>query len=120
MFFPHRVLARSAVRTFLGILLSTAAAGAVSALVRHHAANWVPIGFLLVVLIVALWFGTAAGILSSLLAALVFAIWLYAPVGHVAVQSAGARANLGWMILAGTSLSFLLSTPGNSEPRKHQ
>jgi hypothetical protein len=58
--------------------------------------------------------------LSSLLAAVVFATWLYAPHGNLEVQSAAARGSLGWMILAGTSLSYLLAPPDTSEPGKHR
>ncbi len=106
-----------AVKTLTGVLVSSVAAGLVSTFARHHAANWVPLAFILIVLVVAHWFGPGAGILSSLIAALVFATWLFAPVGDLSVQSAGARTSLGWMILAGTSLSFLLSPPQEGKHR---
>jgi hypothetical protein len=48
----------------------------------------------------------------------IFATWLYAPHGDLTVQNSGARASLGWMILAGTSLSFLLAPA--PESRKHR
>lgn len=114
--FPHPVFENSTVRTLAGVSVSAVAAVLVCSLVRQPA-NWLPLAFVVVVLAVALVFGAAAGILSSLLAALFFAIWLYQPLGNLAVQSAGARAAIGWMILVGTSLSFLLAP---EPPRQHR
>jgi K+-sensing histidine kinase KdpD len=118
MFFPHWFLQHRAFRTVFGILISTSAAAILTLLIRNHARNWMPLGFVLVVLIFAQLFGPLAGMLSSVVAAVIFATWLYAPHGDLTVQNAGARASLGWMILAGTSLSFLLAPA--PESRKHR
>jgi K+-sensing histidine kinase KdpD len=119
---PIRLRRHPAFRAVLGVSLSSAVAAVLSFLIRDHAdaGNWLPILFVVVVLIVAELFGSVAGILSSLVAAVVFARWLYAPHGDLAVQSVAARASLGWMILAGTSLSFLLAPADTSEPGKHR
>ena len=67
-----------------------------------------PIFFVLVILLIAARFGTAAGVLGCLLSGGIFAIVIFDPRGSLAVTDAGARANLGWMVLGGVSLSFLL------------
>jgi K+-sensing histidine kinase KdpD len=69
----------------------------------------VPIVFIVLIAVLAAYFGVAAGILGTILAALIFADWLYAPFGSLAVQNAGARAEIGWLLLGGVSLSFLLA-----------
>jgi K+-sensing histidine kinase KdpD len=117
---PNRLRRHPAFRAVLGVSLSSAVAAILSFLIRDRAGNWLPILFVLVVLMVAALFGSTAGILSSIAAAMVFATWTYAPRGNLAVQSVDARASLGWMILAGTSLSFLLAGPETSEPGKHR
>ncbi len=90
-----------------------AAAAALSAVLfgRHPAAKWLPIVFLAVVFLVAVRFGTMVGILGSIMAALIFAYMLFAPVRNVAVTDPAARSNIGWMLLGGTVISFLLA-PG--------
>lgn len=76
----------------------------------------VPIVFVVLIAVLAAYFGLAAGISGTLLAALIFAGWLYAPIGSIAVQNPGARAEIAWMLLGGVSLSFLLAP----ESRHHQ
>jgi K+-sensing histidine kinase KdpD len=60
------------------------------------------------VLLVATRCGVAAGVLGSILAALIFAYFLYQPIGSVTVTSKEAREKLAWMLLGGLVLSFLL------------
>lgn len=114
MFPPNLFRDHPAARTILGTTVASAAAALFCAAARGHIAGWVPIAFVIVVLLIAQAFGAAAGILGSLIAAIMFAVWLYPPLGRVAVHSSEARSSLGWMILAGTSLSFLLAPAGSS------
>jgi len=71
----------------------------------------VPLVFLIVILALAILCGTAAGIVGTLISALIFAYWLYPPIGNLAVQNAGARSSLAWMLLGGLVISYLLA-PG--------
>jgi K+-sensing histidine kinase KdpD len=99
-------------------LCAGAAGLAVAIFGRHPASGAIPIVFIAVVLLVALRFGTAVGILGSLAAAAVFAVFLFAPLGSLAVTDRAARSNLAWMLLAGTVISFLLA-PSMEERRRH-
>ena len=98
------------------LLLTSTGAGlcAIAALLasvifnRSSGRALVPLVFVILIAIMAARFGVAAGILGTLLAAFVFADWLYAPLGSIAVRSQAARAELAWMLLGGVSLSYLL------------
>lgn len=80
--------------------------------------NMVPVVFAVAVVLVALRYGAAAGIFGSLVVAAVFA-FLYSPGGSFRVHDAVARDRIGWMLLAGISLSYLLASPGLSD-RDHK
>jgi K+-sensing histidine kinase KdpD len=69
-------------------------------------------------LVVAALFGARAGILGTVLAAMVFAGFLFGPVGSIHVADESARANLGWMLLIGIGFSFLFAPP-TSPIRRH-
>lgn len=71
----------------------------------------VPLVFVAVILALALRYGAAVGIFGSLAAALIFSVFLFEPLHHIRVESAAARANIGWMLLAGIALSYLLAGP---------
>lgn len=88
-------------------------------LVFHNRASkvMVPIAFLVVVLLVSVRFGVSAGILGSAVAALIFAMFLYQPLGNPQVANKSARSNLAWLVLGGFTISYLLgSSPGSHEP----
>ncbi len=100
------------IRPAAGVLVCTAAAAASAALFgRHPAAKWLPIVFLAVVFLVAVRFGTLVGIMGSLVAALIFAYVLFEPVRSISINDHAARSNIGWLLLGGTVISFLLA-PG--------
>lgn len=102
-----------------GIVLCAGAAGAVSAVAAGHAWQvWVPLVFSIVLLLIALFFGLRAGILGTLLAALVFAVFLFSPRGSIHVSNDIARTNLGWMLLIGLAFSLLFAPP-TSGFRRH-
>ena len=118
---PMFPVSRHALSTFTAVLLL--AAGAALACVWLAAPairHLVPAAFVVLVVLVALRYGAMAGILGSLAGAAIFARWLYAPVGSVRVEDAVARDHLGWMLLAGVSLSYLLAAPGVSGKRQHK
>jgi len=92
--------------TAVGGLLCALAAVCVAALASGHswAAN-VPLMFCPMLIVIAEVFGSRAGTLGTILAALVFSSLLF--------QGSGAegahRANLAWMLLIGISFSFLFA-----------
>jgi K+-sensing histidine kinase KdpD len=99
----------------IGGLLCSIAAIAASAISNGH--TWksvVPLIFSVVLLLNARLFGARAGLLGTVLAALVFASFLFSPVGSIQVANDSARANLGWMLLIGIGFSFLFAPPTSS------
>lgn len=106
-------LTRSA--SFSGAAFGVIAAGGATVLAAGHSWEvWVPLAFSLVLLVIALWFGTRAGVLATLLAAVIFAVFLLNPLGSLRVAESTGRANLGWMLLAGLAFSLLLAPPTKS------
>lgn len=69
---------------------------------------FLPIPFLLIIVLVAFGFGRAAGILGTLAAAFLFAWFLYEPAG-LAVADPVAKSHLIWMLIIGVLLSDLLA-----------
>ncbi len=93
----------------LALLLCAFAAWAVS-LVQWRT-SWrlfIPFVFLTFVLALGAMYGRMVGILGSIIAALVFARFMYEPLGSLRVEHQAARSSLAWMLLAGVTLSFLL------------
>ncbi len=88
------------------------------AVARGH--SWevmVPLLFTGVLLLVSLIFGVRAGIMGTVLAAVIFALFLFHPRGSLQVTDSAARANLAWMLLLGVSLSFFFA-PGTATFRR--
>ena len=78
----------------------------------------VPLAFLVIVFLVSVRCGVSAGVFGSLVATLIFAMFLYAPLGTPQVANKAARSNLSWLILGGFTISYLLgSTPGSRQHR---
>ena len=103
----------------IGAVLSGLAAIGVTAVAAGRSwQNLVPLVFIVVLLLVAGIFGSRAGILGTVLAALIFASFLFSPTGSLSVASAAARSNLGWMLLIGIAFSFLFAPP-TSGFRRH-
>lgn len=84
----------------------------------HPWKDMVPLVFTVVLLIIAGIFGFRAGVLGTVLAALVFAAFLFSSRGSFDVPSDAARSNLGWMLLIGIVFSFLFA-PSTSGLRRH-
>jgi K+-sensing histidine kinase KdpD len=96
-----------------GVLCAIAAAVASIVASGHSWKTLVPLVFTVILLLNAWLFGTRAGLLGTVLAALVFAGWLFSPVGSIQVANDSARANLGWMLLIGIGFSFLFAPPAS-------
>ena len=83
----------------------------------HSSRAVVPLAFVAVILALALRYGAAVGFFGSVAAALIFSLFLFEPLHKFDIQSAAARANIGWMLLAGIALSYLLAGPPHT-PKK--
>jgi hypothetical protein len=104
---------------FAGGVLCGSAAIATSAVAAGHAWQvWTPLMFSAVPLLIALLYGVRAGVLGTLVAALVFALFLFAPTGGVHVTNSLARSNLGWMLLIGIAFSLLFAPPASGLRRR--
>ena len=79
----------------------------------------VPLVFVLLVVAGAARYGVMVGILGSLLGAAIFARYLFPPIGSLQIEATVARANIGWMLLGGISLSYLFAGTGISDKHKH-
>jgi K+-sensing histidine kinase KdpD len=71
-------------------------------------AQYVPLGFVVVLVFVAAQFGAMVSFLGAVVAVLVFAYSLYPPLGSLRVADATARESLSWMLLSVLAISFLL------------
>jgi K+-sensing histidine kinase KdpD len=94
--------------TLIGVALSAVAALLVSlffARVSRTAA--LPLLFAFVQIAIAARFGVKVSVVGSVTAAAIFATFLYSPTGSLMVESATARANLAWMVLASIAFSYL-------------
>lgn len=101
-----------------GLICVLAAVGLSAAADGHTWKNLVPLIFTAVLLLIAALLGARAGILGTLLAAVIFASFLFGPIGSIQVANESARANLGWMLLIGIGFSFLFAPP-TSGMRRH-
>lgn len=79
----------------------------------------VPVAFLSVVVLVSIRFGIVSGVLGSVVAALIFATFLYAPLGSPQIASKSARSNIAWIVLGGITISYLLGTPTSGGHQRH-
>jgi K+-sensing histidine kinase KdpD len=109
---PTRLHLRRRVDFLIGGLVCAAAAlGACFLAAGHPWEVFVPLVFSAVLLLTAMRFGARAGIAGTLLAAVIFAVFLFKPLGKLQVASETARANLVWMLLMGIVFSFLFAPP---------
>lgn len=76
-----------------------------------------PLLFLSVLLVIAARFGAAAGSIGTVMAALIFAEFLFEPFHKLAVNNPVARSDMGWMVLGGLAISALFGKP--RKPQKH-
>ncbi len=66
----------------------------------------VPVVFLVVIILCARYFGLLAGILGSVLATTLFALFLFEPYGSLEISDHQALSNLALMLFAGIALSY--------------
>ena len=77
----------------------------------------IPLWFLAVVLVVVLRYGALAGVLATTLSGLVFATYLFEPLGTVAIEDADQKNSLMWMLIIGLAMSLFGRPPNRSVPK---
>ncbi len=75
-----------------------------------------PLLFLSVILLVASYFGTLAGLVGSIASAFVFSVFLFPPIGSMVVQDSAERSSVAWMLLGGLVISYF-AAGSDSKPR---
>ena len=105
----------------MGVILCTAAAECFSFLFHESSLKgYLPLLFIVIILLIAIRFGTWAGVVGTLLSSVVFAMFLFAPQSSVMVSDLTARSNLIWMVVVGLILSyFFATTPPNKQEGKN-
>ena len=92
-----------------GTLLSAALAALLTFLFqRSTLRGFLPITFILVLVLLSRQFGFGVSLAGSLTAAIIFALFLFPPLGSTHVTSATARMNIAWMVLGAVAVSYLL------------
>jgi len=98
---------RDRFRPVLGSVLCAALSAAVSFLGRSQTGkSALPIWFLAVVTVIVFRFGSLAGVLGTILSAMIFAAYLFEPLGRLAVHNTDQKNNLMWMVLVGLAISM--------------
>ncbi len=96
---------------FIGLCTSALGAAFVCWLGRHFEPKTsLPILFLAVIAVIAIRTGSVAGIVGTCLATIIFALFLFAPIGSIAIAEPVQRVSLAWFALGGISISFLIGT----------
>ena len=85
--------------------------------VQSPSARYVPLGFVVVLLLIGARFGTVVSVLGAVVAALVFAYSLYPPLGSFHVTDGSARESLLWMLLCAFVIPSLLFPPNSASRR---
>ncbi len=107
-------------RIVTGVLLSIGAALLASvAFAGRPSSAMLPFIFVVVLVLLAGRYGVVVSIIGSACAALIFAHFLYAPVGSVRVESDAERSSLAYMVLLAISVSYLLFPGSEMRNRKH-
>jgi K+-sensing histidine kinase KdpD len=120
---PTGTRGKSNLSWLLGTTMSVVIATALIFLVRGTQRSiLVPIVFIVVIVLCARYFGVIAGILGSVVATGMFALFLFQPYGSFRVADHQALSNLGLLLFAGIALSYANAEdddtiPGPLKPR---
>lgn len=102
----------SALRVACAVALTCGIAALVSVIFQSGEIEFrakLPFIFLVLIIVIAKRLGEAAAILSTIAAALVFALLLFQPLGSFGVVAKTARSSLAWFLLGGMVCAHLLS-----------
>lgn len=103
-----------------GLLLCAGAALLVAAFsVPQPWRVFVPLAFVAIIMLLAARYGLFVSVFGSMLAACIFAYFLFAPLGSFRVSSQAERSNLAWMMLGSISLSYLLLPANARKKNRH-
>jgi K+-sensing histidine kinase KdpD len=105
------------VKVLAGLALCVLLALAVSASQMLH--PWrviLPLAFVAILVLLALRYGLLVSVIGAPVAALIFAYFLFPPLHSFQVENSVAKGNLGWMVLAGIVISYLVA-PQNPSMR---
>jgi K+-sensing histidine kinase KdpD len=96
----------------LNVIFGTALSAlvAVAASLFFARSSWrgfLPLAFVVVLVLLAGRFGVAVSLTGSMIAALIFSLMLFSPIGSMKIESDSARMSLGWMIIGSVALSYL-------------
>lgn len=95
------------VETAIGSIFCAITAAVLSLLMRDSAGRaLLPLIFILVIVVAALRFGALASAIGTFIASLVFAYFLFTPVGSFRVQKPEARQSLLWMVMIGIPAGY--------------
>lgn len=97
------------VNVLIGTLLSAVFASVLTLLFhRSTMRGFLPLAFVIVLVLLSRRFGVGVSLAGSLIAAIIFAAFLFPPLGSARVENEQARASLGWMVLCAVAVSYLL------------
>jgi K+-sensing histidine kinase KdpD len=109
------------VRWLFGASISVTIAALMTLLLRGTQRSVLaPIVFLLVIILCAKYFGVIAGMLGSIFAAVLFALYLFEPFGSFQVHDRQALSNLGLLLFAGIALSYANSDRDEDREPRHR
>ena len=98
---------REGFRPVLGTVLCAAVAALFSFTGQSQSGkSALPIWFLAVVMAIVFRFGSLAGALGTILSGMIFAAYLFEPLGRLAVHNTDQKNNLMWMVLVGLAISL--------------
>jgi hypothetical protein len=104
----------------IGTLLSAVFASILTLLFhRSTLRGFLPLAFVVVLVLLSRKFGVGVSLTGSLIAAIIFAAFLFPPLGSARVESEAARANLGWMVLCAVAVSYLLYPKSPIDSGRH-
>ncbi len=107
-------------RVAAGAALSSALALLASLLFsRSTWKTMLPLIFMAVLVLLSKRFGVGVSVFGSIIAAVIFALFLFSPVGSTRVENRAEKVNLAWMVVGAISVSYLLypRTPASGERR---
>lgn len=93
-----------------GLILCVAVALALSVSEALHPLRVIlPLAFVVILVMLSLRYGLLVAVIGAPIAAFIFAYYLFPPLHSFQVENDAAKGNLGWMVLAGIVISYLVA-----------